>query len=332
MLLARARVILLAVAAMVAAAWVLSELAPRRYAATARVLEGGTMVKFEDTGTDPTTALAAVNSRVRAHRGAEGSVVIDQAMVYPMPRNTAANLALGAAAGLALGIGLVLWRERRKPLGSRPVRSERDLLGALGEPLLAARPMSTAAVRALARQLQSHWFTPERALLPVVSAHTGEGRSWLAAALGAAFAELGEKTLLIDADFRSPGLHRLFGVPNRDGLSEFLHRDRKFSACAAHPNLSLIVAGTAGADPLELLARERLRALLAASARKFPVIIIDTPAAERGPDLEMFAALAGGALVVARQDSADPGALSRLQERLARCSASVVATVLNSAR
>ena len=68
------------------------------------------------------------------------------------------------------------------------------------------------------------------------------------------------------------------------------------------------------------------------SAKKFPVIIIDTPAAERGPDLEMFAALAGGALVVARQDSADPGALSRLQERLARCSAAVVATVLNSAR
>lgn len=331
MLLARARVILIAVAAMVAAAWILSETAPRRYAASARVLEGGTMVKFEDTATDPTAALAAVNSRVRAHRGAEGSVVIDQAMVYPLPRNTPLNLALGAAAGLALGIGLVAWRERRRrPV--RPVRSEKDLLGALGEPLLAARPMSTPAVRALARQLQSHWFTPERALLPVVSAHPGEGRTWLAAALAAAFAELGEKTLLIDADFRNPGLHQLFGVQNDQGLSEFLHRDSKFSAFAPHPNLSLIVAGTAGADPLELLARERLRALLAASAKKFPVIIVDTPAAERGPDLEMFAALAGGALVVARQESADPGALTRLQERLARCSASVVATVLNSAR
>ena len=330
MLMARARVVLIAVAAMVAAAWVASEMMPRRYAASARVLEGGTMLKFEDTGTDPTAALASVNSRVREHRGGEGTVVIDQAMVYPLPRNTALNLTLGAVAGLALGIGLVVWRERRRgPV--RPVRNERDLVMALGEPMLAARPMSTAAVRGLARQLQSHWFNPERALLPIVSALSGEGRSWLAAALAAAFAELGEKTLLIDADFRSPGLHRLFGVPNGDGLSEFLQSDRKFSAYAAHPNLSLIVAGSAGGDPLELLARERLRALLAASAKKFPVILIDTPAAERGPDLEIFAALAGGALVVARQQAADPGALGRLQERLARCSATIVATVLNSA-
>ena len=331
MLLARARVILIAVFAMVATAWVLSEMVPRRYAATARVLEGGAMVKFEDTGTDPTAALAAVNSRVRAHRGGEGTVVIDQAMVYPLPRNTPVNLALGAAAGLMLGIGLVAWRERRRPSQAR-VRSERDLVGALGEPLLAARPMSSAAVRALARQLQSHWFTPQRALLPIVSAHPGEGRTWLAAALAAAFAELGEKTLLIDADFRSPGLHKLFGVANRDGLSEFLHHDHKFSAFAAHATLALIVAGTAGADPLELLARERLRALLAASAKKFPVILIDTPAAERGPDFEMFAALSGGALVVARKGSADPGALARLQERLARCAAPVVTTVLNDPR
>jgi Mrp family chromosome partitioning ATPase len=329
MLLARARVVFFAVAAMVALAWVLSEIAPRRYAASARVLDGGTMVKFEDTATDPSAALAAVNSALRAHRGGEGAVVIDQAMVYPLPRNTGTVLGFGAGAGLLLGLGLLAWRERGR---RRAVRTESDLIGALGEPLLAARPMSAAAVRALDLQLPTEWFSTERVLLPVVSAHPREGRSWLAAALAAAFAELGEKTLLIDADFRSPGLHRLFGVANRDGLSEFLQRDRKFSAYAPHPNLSLVVAGTAGADPLELLARERLRALLAASAKKFPVIIIDTPAAERGPDLEMFAALAGGVLVVARRDSADPGALARLQERLARCSAAVVSTVLSSTR
>ena len=322
-----ARVVLCAVAVMVALAWVSTELAPRRYAAVARVLEAGTMVKFEEVSTDPNVALASVNSALREHRGGVRSVVIDHAMVFPLPRYTGVKLALAAAAGVALGIGVVAWRSRRR----RPVRSERDLLAALGEPLLAARPMSNAAVRALAQQLQRHWFSPgQQVLLPVVSAHAGEGRSWLAATLAAALAELGEKTLLIDADLRSPGLHRLFGAANRQGLAEFLQSDRKFSPLAPHPNLSLILAGHAGADPLELLSRTRLKELLAASAKKFSAIIVDTPAAERGPALEMFAALAGGALVVARRDSAESGALARLQARLACCSARVVATVLNS--
>jgi Mrp family chromosome partitioning ATPase len=56
------------------------------------------------------------------------------------------------------------------------------------------------------------------------------------------------------------------------------------------------------------------------------VVLVDTPAAARGPDLEMFAALAGGALLVLRPGE-DAARLARLQRRLARCNARLVATV-----
>jgi Mrp family chromosome partitioning ATPase len=81
-------------------------------------------------------------------------------------------------------------------------------------------------------------------------------------------------------------------------------------------------------DPLELLSRERLRYFLAAAARPFQVVLIDTPAAERGPDLEMFAALAKGALLVVRPGE-DGTSLAGLRGRLARCAALPVATVFN---
>ncbi len=80
-----------------------------------------------------------------------------------------------------------------------------------------------------------------------------------------------------------------------------------------------MIAGNRGAaDPLELLSSARLPALLAEAGKHFPVILVDTPAAEHGPDFQIFAALAGGALVV--------GA-GGVEAALARCGAKVVARV-----
>jgi len=210
----------------------------------------------------------------------------------------------------------------------RPVRCEDDLLAALGAPLIAARPLAPSAVEALCRLLLGAWFRGGRALLAVVSPQGMEGRTHTAAELARTFAALGERTLLVDADLRSPAQHRVFGLANRGGLADCLE------GAAAAPvqcgrNLSLMVAGAARTDPLALLCRSRLPALLRDAARSFRVVIADTPAAARGPDLEMFAALAGGALVVARPERTDARALGRLRRSLERCSAHVVATVLN---
>ena len=80
-------------------------------------------------------------------------------------------------------------------------------------------------------------------------------------------------------------------------------------------------------DPLELLSRSRLPGFLAEASKHFRVVVIDTPAAARGPDFQMFAALAGGALVVTAQDSAEAQALRGLHATLQRCAARLVATV-----
>lgn len=210
----------------------------------------------------------------------------------------------------------------------QPVRCEDDLVAALGAPLIAARPLAPAAIEALSRLLLGAWFRGGRALLAVVSPHGAEGRTHAAAALARSFAALGERTLLIDADLRSPAQHRIFGLANRRGLAEYLEGAPAAPVPCAD-NLSLMVAGAARSDPLALLCRRRLPVLLGEAARGFRVVIMDTPAAARGPDLEMLAALAGGALVVARPPRTDARALGRLRGALERCSARVVATVLN---
>jgi receptor protein-tyrosine kinase len=229
-------------------------------------------------------------------------------------------LLIGAAVGLFFGL-LPLWRRQRIGL-----RSENELLVALGAPLLAARPL---APRDLSRQLLAHWFGCGRAVLAVVSPEKRDGGTGAAAELARAFAAMGEPTLLIDADLRAPTLHRAFGLRNRAGLADFLEgRQTRLARCA--DNLSVLVAGRASADPLELISRERLRHLLVAAAKRYRVVLIDTPAAARGPDLQLFAAFAGGALVVTTRGM-EASRLERLRDLLAYARARVVGTVFSPA-
>jgi len=121
-------------------------------------------------------------------------------------------------------------------------------------------------------------------------------------------------------------VHAEFGLPNRAGLIDFLEgRGAMLAHCSE--NLSVLVAGRAGADPLDLLSRPRMQALLAQAAQRYSVVLVDTPPSASGPDLQLFAAFGGGALVVTRQP-ASPDKLERLRKLLAACKAQVVGTVI----
>jgi len=212
------------------------------------------------------------------------------------------------------------------PVMHQGVRSEKEFIAALGQPLLAARPLRAEMQGAQAEQLFEYWFSRRR-LLPVVSAARGEGRTRLALDLARGLAARGVRTLLVDGDLRSPRLHSAFRLPNRHGLADFLSgREVRLTQCGE--KLALLAAGRSPAEPLEALASPRLAPLLRAAATRFGAIVIDTPAARRGPDLQIFAALAGGALVVARQCGSDARGLAGLRRILRDCSAQVVGVLL----
>ncbi|MEO8079028.1 MAG: chain length determinant protein tyrosine kinase EpsG, partial [Caldimonas sp.] len=98
---------------------------------------------------------------------------------------------------------------------------------ALSDELVAAYQPFSARVeqlRAIRSQLMLRWFdrAEERQVLTIVGAERGEGRSYLAANLAIVFSQLGERTLLVDADMREPRQHFLFHLENQIGLSTLL--------------------------------------------------------------------------------------------------------------
>ncbi|MDR1661702.1 MAG: chain length determinant protein tyrosine kinase EpsG [Azoarcus sp.] len=163
------------------------------------------------------------------------------------------------------------------------------------------------ALRAVRSQLMRRWFDAdnERQALAIVSPDQDEGRSWIAANLAVVFSQLGARALLIDADLRHPSQHNLFGIDNRNGLSSVLSGRATGSVVFRIPalnDLSILPSGPTPPNPQELLARPMLGRMLLQLANSFDVIIIDTPPACKFAESTAIAALAGGALVVSRQN------------------------------
>lgn len=190
------------------------------------------------------------------------------------------------------------------------------------------------ALRALRSQLMLRWFDTslEKKTLAVTSPARGEGRSWLTANLGVVFSQLGERTLIIDADLRHPAQHRLFGLDNRVGLSTALSGREAEHAVQRVPalrDLSVIPTGPTPPNPQELLARPLFAQLLSRLASDFDVILIDTPAGGGYADAQTVAVRASGALVVARKNVSRIGLVRSYADMLRQASACVVGSVLN---
>jgi len=163
------------------------------------------------------------------------------------------------------------------------------------------------ALRKLRYQLSVRWFSVQapRKALAVVSSGSGDGKSRLAAELAIVFAQAGERTLLVDADLRSPRLHKLFGISNQSGLTSS-RGDMALLASAvpvhAVENLFVVPSGPLPDASRSLLVLRGFEGMLNVASTDFDVIIIDTPALGQYVDAQTIALAAGGALFCVRRD------------------------------
>jgi protein-tyrosine kinase len=169
--------------------------------------------------------------------------------------------------------------------------------------------------------------------LAIVSPDSGDGRSYCAANLAVVLAQLGGRTLLVDADLRSPRQHAIFGLENRAGLSSILagrsEQGAAIQPIAAVPSLFVLAAGTTPPNPLELVERASFGLLMRELTAKFDHVVIDTPAAAHGADASVVAARAGAVLVVARRDKSRFATLQELVASFAGTPAQIAGVVYN---
>jgi capsular exopolysaccharide synthesis family protein len=118
-------------------------------------------------------------------------------------------------------------------------------------------------------------------IIAVTSAQPLEGKTTTAVNMAMALAVGGSRVLLIDADMRRPNVHKTLRMGNDYGLSQLLAghaRMREVVQRSHDPNLLVISAGRTPSNPSELLASDRMRALVAGlESGPFDWVIVDTP-------------------------------------------------------
>jgi receptor protein-tyrosine kinase len=271
-----------------------------------------------------------------------GAILVDQGIISLEEAERA--LALQKAEGLRFGeaavrLGLLTEAELRAALSNQYSYSYLPLTGnkPLSEELVAAyQPFSglVEQLRSIRSQLLLRWFNREtgRSILSIVSPERGEGRSYFAANIAVVFSQLGERTLLIDADLRAPRQHELFRLENKVGLSSMLAGradDEAIVPIRCLANLDVLPSGPVPPNPQELLNRPAFGDLLAGACARYEIILVDTPAFSSGADANMLAARAGGALMVARSRETRVAGLVEMSKVLGQAGVTVVGSVFN---
>jgi protein-tyrosine kinase len=158
-----------------------------------------------------------------------------------------------------------------------------------------------------------------------------EGRSQLAAELAVSFAQLGGRTLLVDADFRRPSQHEIFGASNELGLVQALTHGRPalLQPVRGLPKMAVLTSGGQPANPVELLHGLRFRRLAAEWRRDFEYVVFDTPPVAEFADGLAVATAAGNVLVLSRAKATTFHALREMRRHLEPVQARVVGAIIN---
>ena len=290
------------------------------------------------------------SAKVAGENGTNNITIIDKAGVpyekyKPRLRN---NLAFGLLLGLMLGMGAAFLRE----FMDDTLKSSDELERVTGLPVLGLLPNLknhsyeqvallahmepraplAEAIRSLRTSLKFSTQYGAPRVTFITSSNPSEGKSSIALNLATAYAQVGGKVLLIDADLRNPSIHQLLKLDNLEGLTNYLAgagEAESISRPCLIKQLRVITSGPIPPDPVELLSGKRMQALLDASAEEFDHIIIDGPPVIGLADALVLSNLADATILSVQAGKTRKASLLASLKRLERTSGNIIGTLLS---
>ena len=168
----------------------------------------------------------------------------------------------------------------------------------------------------------------------VTSPSPAEGKSMGAVNLALAESHLaGNHTILCDFDFRRPIVHTMFQVDRSPGITDYLLGKATIDQIVkkvAGTNLSILPAGEAVINPLELLNLPQVKDLLSNLERVYNWVVLDTPPLLFAADANLLSTMSNGTVLVVRLGVTTVDSITRAIQSL--CENNILGTVVNGAR
>ncbi len=261
------------------------------------------------------------------------------------------NTLLAAVTGGLLALGIIFLIEYLDDTVKTPDQVVEDTglstLGAIaqikaeqpGERLIAhnkPRDPISEAYRVLRTNLSFSAIDKELQDVLVTSASPGEGKSTTTANLATVIAQTGKRVIVVDADLRRPMQHKLFSVPNNQGLTTALLDQKTAVAQHIQPtairNLSIMTSGPLPPNPAELLNSQRMTHVMSELRKEADVVLYDTPPVLTVADASILASQVDGCILVVEAGKTRRDAFVQAVQRLQKADANLFGTVMNRLR
>jgi capsular exopolysaccharide synthesis family protein len=196
-----------------------------------------------------------------------------------------------------------------------------------------ARSPEAEAYRGVRTALYFSSHGKEYKLLQITSPVMGDGKTTTVANLGISIARSGKRTLLIDADFRRPRLHELFGIEAPVGMATVLAGETPLEDAIQQcpvPGLSILPCGPIPPNPAELLTSPRFQEVLGLLCADFDLVMIDTPPLLAVSDPAVVAPRVDGVLIVLRYSKDGRPTAQRAKQILDTLGVNVLGVVVNA--
>lgn len=202
------------------------------------------------------------------------------------------------------------------------------------DPVLCAyhKPKSIQAESYRAVRTALYFSTQGHQVIQVTSPDMGDGKSTLVGNLALSIAQSGKRVVLVDADFRRPRLHKLFGLSAQVGLASVIAGKTDLDNAVKQtgvPNLSLLPCGPIPPNPAELLTSPRFKELLDQIREQYDYVLIDSPPLLAVTDPCVVAPRVDGVLLTIRVSRNGRPHAERAKEILATLGVKVIGVVVN---
>ena len=170
-------------------------------------------------------------------------------------------------------------------------------------------------------------------VMMITSAMPTDGKTTVSCNLAIVLAQRGSRVLLLDADLRRPGLHRVMGISNKGGLTAILTNTATLQdevrPMPGVTGMDVLTAGAVPAYPAELLANARFGEFIQQCRSEYDHVIIDTPPVLSVTDGVIMSVYADFVMLVARSNRTRRAAIRRAAALLYQAHANIHGVVLN---
>lgn len=170
--------------------------------------------------------------------------------------------------------------------------------------------------------------------LLITSSQPAEGKTTTSVNTAISLAQTGASVLIIDADLRRPRVHRIFGLKNNTGLSNYLAGDGELASLIqiAIPNLYVLPVGPLPPNPAELLGSAKMKTVIETLSANFDYVVIDSPPVSSFADSLILSSLVEGVIIVVKGGVTPREMAQRTKAHLQSVGAKILGIVINQVK